>query len=120
MLPLVFAGIVLTYADLLLAPASLRSSANITVTITPAKATLFANEVQTFVTIVEGIDDKSVNWAVEEEDGGTITDSGVYTAPKIQGVYHISATSKAKPRTKAVAVVTVLAYCDPPVPAFGR
>ncbi len=120
MLTLLFAGIVLTCADLLLGSASVRSLASITVTITPAKATLFAGERQTFVAIVAGIDDKSVNWAVEEEDGGTITDSGLYTAPKIQGVYHITAASKRRPQTKALATITVLAYCDPLPPAFRR
>jgi len=74
---------------------------------------MFASETKTFVAEVAGIADKSVNWAVEEEDGGTITDSGVYTAPKIQGVYHITATSRGSPSAKAVATVTILAYCDP-------
>lgn len=60
MLPL-FAGIVLTCADLLLGQTSIRPSANITVTITPAKATLFAGEMQTFVATVVGIDGQSVN-----------------------------------------------------------
>jgi chitinase len=73
-----------------------------------------------FVATVVGIDDKTVNWAVEEENSGTITDSGLYTAPKIEGVYHIIATSRARPETKAVATVTVLAYCDPLPPAFRR
>ncbi|HYL94018.1 MAG TPA: hypothetical protein VEW69_12780 [Alphaproteobacteria bacterium] len=81
MLPLLFAGIVLACADLLLGQAIVRPLENATVTITPAKVTLFAGEMHTFVTTVVGIRDKTVNWAVEEEDGGTITDSGLYTAP---------------------------------------
>jgi hypothetical protein len=83
------------------------------VTISPAKATLYAGEMQTFAATVIGIGDQSVSWAVEEEDGGAITDSGLYTAPKIQGVYHITATSPGKPLAKAVGTVTVLTYCDP-------
>ncbi len=118
MLAVLFVGIVLTCADVLLGQASLRPSAKITVTITPAKATLFAGEMQPFVASVVGIDDKTVNWAVEEENSGTITDSGLYTAPKIQGVYHITATSRARPQTKTVATVTVLTYCDPLPPTF--
>jgi hypothetical protein len=39
---------------------------------------------------------------------------GLYVAPKIQGVYHITATSTANPQKRAVATVTVLAYCDLP------
>jgi uncharacterized protein YjdB len=120
MLPLLFAGIVLASADLLLGQASPRPLANITVTITPAKATLFAGEVLPFVATVVGIDDQTVNWTVEDETSGTITDSGRYTAPKIQGAYHITATSRARPQTKAVATVTVLTYCDPPLSTFKR
>jgi chitinase len=120
MLPLLFVGIVLTCSDLLLGQASVQVLPNITVTITPAKATLFAGETQTFVAIVVGVDDQSVNWAVEEEDSGAITAMGLYTAPKSQGVYHITATSRARPQTKAVATVTVLAYCDPLGPTFKQ
>ena len=120
MSPLLFVGIALACADLLLGQASPWPLANITVTITPAKATLFAGEVQPFVATVVGIDNHSVNWAVEEEDSGTITSAGLYTAPKIQGVYHVTATSRARPQAKAVATVTVLTYCDPLPPAFGR
>lgn len=118
MFPLVFAGIVLVCSDLLLSQASVRPLADITVTITPAKATPFAGEAQTFVATVVGINNKAVNWSVEEEDGGTITDTGLYTAPKIQGVYHITATSRGRPEAKCVATITVLAYCDPPPAAF--
>jgi hypothetical protein len=120
MLPVVFVGTMLTCANLVLGQAKVRALANVTVTITPVKATLFAGEMQTFVTRVVGIGDKSVSWAVEEEDGGTITDSGLYTAPKIQGLYHITATSRGRPQTKAVATITVLAYCDPLPPALRR
>lgn len=52
---------------------------------------------QTFVATVVGIDDKTVNWTVEEENSKTITDSGLYTALKIQGVYHVTATIIAGP-----------------------
>lgn len=109
---LLFVGIVFTCADLLPGQVSPRPLANVAVTITPAKTTLFAGEMQPFVATVIGIDDQSVNWSVEEESGA-ITDSGIYTAPKIQGVYHITATSRARPQIKAMATVTVLTYCDP-------
>jgi hypothetical protein len=119
-LRLLFFGIVLTCADFLLGQAGGRLLGNTTVTITPAKVTLFAGENQAFVATVVGLGEKSVNWAIEEENGGTITDRGLYTAPKIQGVYHVSATTKGKPQITAVAVVTVLTYCDPLSPAFRQ
>ena len=101
------------------AGASGRAQTKITITITPAKATLFASETQVFVATVDGIDDKSVTWAVEEVNGGTITAAGLYVAPKIQGIYHVIATTSQKPQTTAVATVTVLTYCDP-LPPFRR
>ena len=85
MVSLLFLGMVLTCADVLLGQASGRPWASAAVTITPAKVTLFAGESPTFVATVVGLRDKSVTWAVEEEDGGTITDRGLYTTPKIQG-----------------------------------
>lgn len=54
-----------------------------------------------------------MNWSVEEQDGGSITGMGRYTAPKLQGVYHITATSRARPEANSSATVTVLTYCDP-------
>lgn len=118
MLPFLFASIALICTKQLLGQVSVWPLTGITVTISPAKATLFAGEMQTFVATVVGIDDQSVNWSVEEENGGTITDRGLYVAPKIQGVYHITAASTRRPQTKAVATVTILAYCDPIPPAF--
>ncbi len=79
MVALLFFGMMLICTNLLLGQASRRPMALATVTITPAKMTLFAGESQTFVATVVGLDDKSVSWAVEEENGGTVTDRGVYT-----------------------------------------
>lgn len=105
--------VALACADLLLGQGDVQPLAKVTVTITPAKVTLFAGETQPFVATVVGAGDPSVNWFVEEQDGGTITELGLYTAPKLQGVYHITATSRARPGANSVATVTVLTYCDP-------
>ena len=118
MLRVVLLGGMLTCATLLLGQANVQALANVTVTVTRMTVTLFAGETQTFVASVVGPGDKSVSWSMEEEDGGTITDSGLYTAPKIQGVYHITATSRGKSQVKAVVTITVLSYCDPMPPAF--
>ena len=113
LLPL-FVGLTLTFTSLLIGGASgWASLANVTVMIAPSIVTLFAGETQTFVATVRDGNDKGVNWAVDEEDGGTITGLGLYTAPKIQGVYHVTATTRESPQRKAVATVTVLVYCDP-------
>jgi chitinase len=107
-------------ANVLLAQTQVRALAKVTVTIVPAKVTLFAGETQTFVATVKGIDDKDVTWSVDEKDGGTITELGQYTAPKIQGVYHVVASSRARPEASSVATVTVLTYCDPLPASFRR
>ncbi len=91
-----------------------------TVSITPSEVTLFAGETHSFAATVRGASDKTVIWALDEDNGGTITDLGFYTAPTIQGVYHVTATSKANPQKKAVATVTVLTYCDPPLRLLGK
>lgn len=86
----------------------------VTVTIVPSKVELFAGETQLFVATVVGSDDRAVTWAIQEQGGGTITSSGLYTAPKLQGLYHVVASSRGNPQKKAVAAVTVLTYYDPP------
>ena len=86
----------------------------ITVTISPPKTTLFAGETQVFVATVLGGANKTVTWSVDEEDGGAVTNQGLYTAPKVQGVYHVAASSTASPQQRPVATVTVLTYCDAP------
>ena len=120
MLSVLFVGAMLTCASVLHGQQTVRQLAHVTVTITPLKATLYAGEMQTFAATVVGIHDKTVIWAVDEENGGTITQLGLYTAPKIPGIYHITATSRGMPQTKGVATVTVLTYCDPLAPTLNR
>ena len=85
----------------------------VTVTVSPPKATVFAGETQVFVATVLDESDETVTWSVDEEDGGTVTNRGLYTAPKIQGIYHVTATSTVNPQKHGSATVTVIVYCDP-------
>lgn len=60
----------------------------------------------------------SVAWSVEQgAAGGTITSTGLYTAPATAGVFEVVATN-AKPRRTAEATVTVVAN-QPPVANAG-
>jgi len=114
-LVLLFAGVVLACPDAALSQLRPQPKpTNLSVTITPRKATLFAGETQVFVATVVGGGDRTVAWSVDEEDGGTVTNQGLYTAPKVQGLYHVTASSTANPQQRAVATVTVLTYCDTP------
>jgi hypothetical protein len=78
------------------------------VAITPSHATVDTGATQKFAAIVKGTNNVSVRWSVQEEDGGRITEDGIYTAPKISGIYHVLAENNANPRLAAIAEVTVL------------
>jgi hypothetical protein len=112
---LLFAGVVLACPNAALSQLRPQPKpTTLSVTITPREATLFAGETQVFVaTALDGAD-KTVTWSVAEEDGGTVTNRGLYTAPEIQGVYHVTVASATDPQKQAVATVTVLTYCDAP------
>jgi hypothetical protein len=79
----------------------------VTVTIAPAQATLFVNAQLQFTTTVSGTANTRVNWSVQEATGGSITTTGLYTAPGTVGQFHVVATSAAAPTKSATAMVTV-------------
>ena len=62
----------------------------------------------TFVANVTGTVNTAVSWAVQENaSGGSITSSGIYTAPGTQGTFHVIATSQADATQQVIAAVTV-------------
>ncbi len=60
-----------------------------------------------FRAIVEGTDDKTVEFTVVDENGGVIDQNGVYKAPEKPGTYEIMAQSTADPEVKASAYVII-------------
>jgi hypothetical protein len=64
-----------------------------------------------FTAVVIGTSDQQVTWSVLEANGGTISTSGVYSAPESPGLYHIKATRVANPEKTTTATVTVTAEC---------
>jgi uncharacterized protein (UPF0262 family) len=82
---------------------------NISVSINPATATVTAGATQTFTASVLGTKNTAVSWRVNEANGGSITSTGVYTAPAMAGTYRITATSVADNKKSASATVTVTA-----------
>lgn len=61
-----------------------------------------------FTANVTGTVNMAVSWVVQEgASGGTITGSGLYTAPGTDGVFHVIATSQADTTQKQTATVTV-------------
>ena len=84
------------------------------VTIKPPKATIHVGQTQAFEAVVVGTRSTGVRWAVQERNGGHITEDGIYTAPLRFGLYHVVATSEENPAAKAVAKVTVVTEYDSP------
>lgn len=56
---------------------------------------------------MKGLARDAATWAVEEADGGEITQDGHYTAPRRPGVYHVIATATGDPTASARTPVTV-------------
>lgn len=88
------------------------NTATLTVTvgvqITPVRALWPEGSTNPFSATVSGTSNTNVIWSVQEGTaGGSITSSGVYTAPSTPGTYHIVATSDADQTQSATATVIV-------------
>lgn len=79
----------------------------ISVSIAPFNPGLRPGTKQQFEAIVTGTDNKMVEWKVEETDGGTIGNTGLYTAPATPGTYHVIATSLADATKSGMTSVVV-------------
>ncbi|MCI0349769.1 MAG: choice-of-anchor D domain-containing protein [Acidobacteriales bacterium] len=95
------------------ADASKSASATVTVTapapaigvsINPTSATLQTSATQQFAATVTGTSNTAVTWSAT---GGTISTSGLYTAPSAAGTFSVRATSVADASKSASATVTV-------------
>lgn len=82
---------------------------NVSISINPTTATVKAGASQTFTAQVTGAKNTGVTWRVAGTNSGSITASGVYTAPMAAGTYSITATSVADKTKSATATVTVMA-----------
>jgi len=84
----------------------------ISVAVTPASASVQAGATQQFQATVTGSSTTAVTWAVDGVAGGnttvgTISTTGLYTAPEAAGQHAITATSAADTTKSASATVTV-------------
>lgn len=78
----------------------------VTVTVNPQAVNLIAGGIQQFSAIVAGSSNTNVTWSVAS-GSGTITSSGLYTAPSQANTYTVTATSAANPTQTGTAAVTV-------------
>jgi len=78
------------------------------VTTAPADADVGPGDTLKFSALVTGTAATSVNWTVEEADGGTVDAAGLYTAPGIEGTFHVRADSAiASVKSHGASVVRV-------------
>ena len=68
---------------------------------------LYVGNTTRFTASVTGTTNTGINWSIVEPDGGTISNTGLYTPPDKAGTYQIVATSAADPTKFAAASVRV-------------
>src|SRR5512144_3139961 len=81
----------------------------VSVAVDPSSTTLTTGQGTQFAAAVTGTAALLVTWNVDEAAGGTIDQSGLYTAPTTAGSYHVRAVSHAAPDVSGVATVNVIA-----------
>ncbi|HUJ65458.1 MAG TPA: hypothetical protein VLX59_07975, partial [Acidimicrobiales bacterium] len=80
----------------------------VTVAVSPSSIAVAPGSTQTFSATVTNSSNTNVTWSVAEgAAGGSISSTGVYTAPSTDGTYHVVATSVADGSATATAVVQV-------------
>jgi hypothetical protein len=92
----------------------------VTISVSPTSSSLTAGGKQQFTATVGGSSDTSVTWSAT---GGTVSTTGLYTAPATTGTYTVTAKSAADTTKSASAIVTVsvtqLLSVSPTSIAFG-
>jgi len=78
------------------------------VSISPGAVHVAPSGMQQFSASINGSSNVTFSWSVQEgASGGSITDTGLYTAPAATGTYHVVATNKADASASASATVLV-------------
>jgi hypothetical protein len=79
----------------------------VSVSLSPAGASLWTGGTQAFQATVTGSSNTAVTWSVVEASGGSVTTTGLYTAPATAGTFHVKAVSVADGSKSAQALVSV-------------
>jgi len=95
-------------------------SAGVTISVSPTAASVAPDKQLQFTATVTGSTNTAATWAVDGTPGGnssigTITSTGLYTAPSALGTHTVTATSAADTTKSAHATVTV---ANPPPPGL--
>jgi uncharacterized protein YjdB len=93
-----------------------QSDPAISLTVIPSDTTLHVGQTLAFTAVVTGASDASIHWSVQEPNGGTITDDGIYSARQEIGTYHVRVLALSNGLTaQTIAKVTVVnLYGTPP------
>ena len=103
------------FRDVVFVPSSSSGSGTtVSISLTPATSSVVAGGTVQFTAAVSGSSNTAVTWSVT---GGSISPSGLFTAPSTAGTYTVKATSAADSTKSATASVTVttaptVAVCD--------
>ena len=81
--------------------------AAIGVNLVPHTASVEPGKTTSFTASVTGAQSQAVSWSVREPNGGTVTSTGLYSAPASPGTFHVVATSVEDPTSSDTATVTV-------------
>ena len=94
------------FRDVVFVPSSLPSGSGtgVSISVTPATTTVVAGGTVQFAAAVSSNSNTAVTWSVT---GGSISPSGLFTAPSTTGTYTVKATSAADSTKSATASVTV-------------
>ncbi len=78
------------------------------INISPISITMAPGVQRAFFYVIKGSSSNlNVTWSVQEAAGGTVTQTGLYTAPTAPGLYHLVVTSQADPTKFSTANITV-------------
>ena len=92
------------------ASATVTLSPAISVSLSPTTATLYGSQTQQFTATVSNTSNTAVTWSISPTGTGTISSSGLYTAPAsiaMQQTITVTATSQANTAATASATVTL-------------
>jgi hypothetical protein len=92
------------------------ASAQVTVfamSVSPSSATIAPSSTQQFAATIQGLSNAAVTWSVDgvaggNSNNGTITSTGLYSAPAAIGAHTVAATSVAVPTSSVQAALTVI------------
>ena len=93
-------------ATVTLVPVSSSSS----IAVTPPAVTVSASQTQQFQAVVNGMPSTAITWAIGQTDPGSISSTGVYTAPadiSTSQTATVTATTVSVPQQAAIATVTL-------------